>query len=395
MAGIAAAAQNAHNVFGMRHLQPVHHMEHPKARKDAFDRLYGERGKLEEKIARREMLSPIESLHRMLEGNRSHVRRVERFFSVDGGRMPGEIKCMLLMCADARLGGMLGFDDFAKEGIAPIYVAGNVAEVFKGGEMKSLLGKLAKESSIIIMGHSKCGAVHCAKEAEKFSHEKHGNMRQLLACVHHEDEGENVLAQAAKLRKSDEYRQASGGKSIRIACAFADIAGEKPSVGIIGKSGIGQLAIAQRISRQFEDANRGQDLSQKQYAHAIVISDPKYRFDGREMASCGANEVFCISAASADGKAIASAEMALGGLLDAHAIASAEYSITHNNTRHIAIVHGQYEKIEAQMIADSQIIREAVVRGEVEITAMQYDPKSGVLTPLRHLVNQDVQGTSV
>ena len=73
-------------------------------------------------------------------------------------------------------------------------------------------------------------------------------------------------------------------------------------------------------------------------------------------------------------------------------IASAEYSITHNSTRHIVVVHEEFEKIEAQIIRDSELIRDAVISGTVEITAMGYNTKTGLLSPLRHLVNQDAAG---
>ncbi|MBS3069215.1 hypothetical protein J4441_02515 [Candidatus Micrarchaeota archaeon] len=393
MASVNAGAQHAHNVFGIRHLEPIHHPDHPQHRKNNFDRLYGQadREHMHAKMSRREMLSPIESLHRILEGNRVHSRRVEKFLLE--GKMPAEIKCLLLICADARMGGMFRFDDFAKEGIVPVYVAGNVAEVFKNDRMKELLGKLAEKSSIIIMGHSKCGAVHCANEKENFSSDKHRNIHGLLECVHHEEEG-NVREQARKLNASKELANARKGKEISVACAFADIVGKTPSIEIRGRAWEAEKSFISRLSAQFEEANRGQVLSESQYAHAVVISDPSCGFDAREIANCGANEIFCISAASSadNAKAVASAEMALAGMLDVHMIASAEYSITHNSTRHIVVVHEEFEKIEAQIIRDSEIIRDAVISGTVEITAMGYNTKTGLLSPLRHLVNQDAAG---
>jgi len=390
------ASPNVHPPAGMRHLVPVHHEKHPQQRQAAFERLYEHEAKdaLAAKIAEKRMLSPIESLHRILEGNREHSRRVGVFHAT-GNRMPQRINCLLLICADARLGGMFRFEDFAREGIVPVYVAGNVSDVFKNREMGKLLGRLADNASVVIMGHSKCGAVHCAQEIGKFGAEKHRNIKQLLACVHQSDEGANLAEQAKKLAASGEFASAKK-KGIGVGCAFARIEGEKPSVAAVGRVSRKEREAIGRISAQFEEANRKQDLSQKQYAHAIVISDPNYGFDAREIASCAANEIFCISAASIEGKhATASAEMALVGLLDEHAIASAEYSITHNETRHIVIMHPQHAQIEAQMIMESDIIRDAVLAGEVEITTMTYNPKSGSLTPIRHLVNQDASSVAV
>lgn len=387
--------QNAHPPAGMRHLQQIHHPQHPLHRQRAFEKLYGhgEREGVASKIARREMLSPLESLHRILEGNREHQRRAERFSLV--GSMPSRIRCLLLVCADARLGGMFRFEDFSRDGIVPVYVAGNVADVFKSSEMAKLLGRMEEGASVIIVGHSKCGAVQCAREIEQFSSHRHRNIRELLACVRREDEKENLAEQAKKLAASAEFCAAKG-RGVHISCAFARIEGETPSVETVGRASAKDIVLIMRLSKQFEEANRGQDLSAKQYAHAIVVSDPNYCFDAREIAGCAANEIFCISAASReDAGAIGSAEMALSGLLDEHAIASAEYSITHNKTRHIVIVHPQHEQIEAQMIAQSEIIRDAVLCGEVEITTMEYSPKTGRLTPIRHLVNQDAQSVAV
>lgn len=390
------ASPNSHPPPGMRHLVPVHHERHPQDRQRAFERLYEHDAKyaLAAKVAEKRMLAPIESLHRILEGNREHQRRVERFHAT-GNKMPQRINCLLLICADARLGGMFRFEDFAKEGIVPVYVAGNVSDVFKNREMAKLLGRLADNASVVIMGHSKCGAVHCAQEIGKFGAEKHRNIKQLLACVHHSDEGSNLGEQAKQFIASLEFRSVKK-KGIGIACAFAHMDCEKPSVAAVSRVSREERAFISKISTQFEEANRKQNLSEKQYAHAIVISDPNYGFDAREIASCAANEIFCISAASLEGKhATASAEMALVGLLDEHAIASAEYSVTHNQTRHIVIVHPQHAQIEAQMIRESDIIRDAVLSGEVEITTMTYNPKTGSLAPVRHLVNQDATSIAV
>ena len=382
---------------GIMRVGPLHEEEH-KERHAAF-RLYHEKeqhSRIFDRIRGRVMLNPIESAYALHVKNKKHASRLSNF----EGELPEKISTLMLICADARMGGMLDFDDFARRGILPVYVAGNVSEIFNTPGMKEIFSRMGRDSSIVIVGHAKCGAVHCAGERHKF--EKFRNISKLLNFVKHTSELDNLAAQARELGANENFRKAAAKKGVRITTAFVDIAHERPSIRIADESTAtakdGELI--SHLNAQFIASNEGQDLSERQYAHAIVISGHSLPFDPREIFDCKANEIFCVTAGDfgkkkpkgrLSGDALASVEAAALGLLDEKSIASVEYSITANSSRHILLLHTNTEVLKAweeELLKKSEIVTRAVIDGTVEITTAVYVPTSGMVVPTGHLINE-------
>src|SRR4030095_656089 len=137
----------------------------------------------------------------------------------------------MLICADARMGGMFDFDDFAKRGIAVVYVAGNVSDILHAPGVKEVLKRMDKDSSIVIVGHAKCGAVHCASEKEHYSHLK--NIAILLHLVKPTGGRDNVMAQKETLSGNESFQKLAAKKNIRLITAFVDISHDVPHIGLV------------------------------------------------------------------------------------------------------------------------------------------------------------------
>jgi hypothetical protein len=85
--------------------------------------------------------------------------------------------------------------------------------------------------------------------------------------------------------------------------------------------------------------------------------------------------------------------MAALNLLDIESLASIEYSVTANSSAHIVLLHSDIATInawETELMKKSDIICNAVVEGRLEITATVYDSQTGMATPVRHLVNEEM-----
>lgn len=351
-----------------------------------------------------------------MKGNREHRKQLAAFGHT---HLPKKISTLVLACSDARLGGMLDFDDFAKEGVAVVYVAGNVADVLKAKGMKEMLSHLDKDARVLVLGHSKCGAVKCAHEASSASAMKKifkkanivgrrvtRNLDALVGSVHPEGENANLARQVEVLRTDPAFTSIFSKKNIRVISAIADFTRTEPKVEIIDGSSANEkdAAFVFRLQEKYRRTNSEVDFSGGQYAHAIVISGPSI-FDPRAIFGVKkANEVFCVSSGDfGRGKgrhgeitedSIASAEMAELGLLDVHAtmIGSIEYSVQHLQARNIVLMDTSsraVEELEAQLLANSPILTSALSKNQIELTLMVYNPQTGAAEPYRHLVNQD------
>jgi len=328
------------------------------------------------------MLSWEESLDTLRKQNGLHVQRMKE----NPLSKSDKIKYLMIICSDARMGGLFDYNDFRARGIHPVYVAGNISEVLASKKMWDVFSKLAPESAVVIVGHSHCGAVHCAKQSQAYS--GHKNISKLIEHVNPESETENVKQQMEVISKNPGFISESKKKSIRILGAFANFDSHPPSFSLMSNQNIMRLdkALEKKLDFNFRQSNQGQDLSQKQYAHAVVINGSSVPSDSREIFSCCANEIFCVSASDFSNskklgaKSIASAEMALLDLLDEHAIASAEYSVNNNSTRHIALLHTDLSVInkwKSELMEKSEIIFQAVERGGLHISSMIYNDLTG------------------
>lgn len=383
---------------GMRHVAALHHDEH-KPRHALFRSYHvpDQHDRIMRKIQRREMLDPIESAYILQDGNKKHAARLAGF----QGEIPEKINTLMLICADARMGGMFDFDDFARRGIAVVYVAGNVSDVLSTPGIKEVFKRMDKDSSVVIMGHAKCGAVHCAAERESYAQFR--NIAALLQLVKPTGELDNLRAQQEALASNENFQKLAARKNIRVITAYVDIAHESPTIQLADdKMALDtDRGLIARLNQHFNESNAGQNLSTKQFAHAIVISGPSLPFDAREIFSARANEIFCVSAGDFGGKKhkgrlaeeeIASVELASLGLLDEQSVASVEYSVTKNSSQHILMLHTDLEVIdawEADLLKKSDIIRDAIIEGKLEITTAVYDSSTGRITMVRHLVNEN------
>ncbi len=383
---------------GMRHVAALHLEDH-RPRHDLFQSYHApdQSKRIVQKIRNRDMLDPIESAYILQEGNRKHVVRLSEF----QGEHPEKIKTLMLVCADARMGGMFEFDDFARKGVEVVYVAGNISDILDKPGVKEVFKRMEKHSSVVIMGHAKCGAVHCAQHMDLYSHLK--NIAILLGFVKPTGELDNARAQQEALLANEGFKKLAARKNIHVVTAFADIAHETPEIHLADpKEALKhEEELIQRLNKRFKASNAGQDLSKHQFAHAIVISGPALPFDAREIFSAGANEIFCVSAGDFGGKKhkgsmtqdeVASVEMATLGLLDEHSVASVEYSVEKNKSSHILLLHTDLAVIdawEADLLKKSEIITDAVIKGNLEITTAVYDSSTGRITMVRHLVNED------
>ncbi len=348
---------------------------------------------LEKARSKKEMLTPIESAILLKHGNRSHAERMSQF----GGKPPAEIKSLLLVCSDARLGGMLEFDDFARHGVFTVYIAGNGAAILESPAMQHMLSRMGNDSSIIVMGHAKCGAVKCAGSDETTGSD---NISNLISSIHPSGGRINAAEQAYELSTSRLFKSLSSEKKVRVLSAFVDIEHPSHTISIAGDATDGDKQLIARLNKHFSRNNSQQDLSKKQYAHAVAITDPMLGFDAREIFGCKANEIFTVSAGKASKAGsngageltTGSAEMAILGLLEESAVGSVEYSVTHNSSQHIMLLHTDLATVEgweAELLAKSKIIRDALLRGDIEITSAVYDPATGHVDFKRHLVNEN------
>ena len=381
--------------FNVMHTLPLHDEAHPKNK--IFHELHSpdQMGRIFKKIEDKQMLTPIEAAAILLNNNKEHVKRVSGFKD----KFPKKIKSVMIICADSRMGGMFQFDDFAKEGILPLYVAGNASSILSTPGIKEVFSRMEKGASVIIVGHSQCGAVCCAQHKEIYSNEN--NIRKLLKKIAPEEK-ENLSMQADELRNNAYFRKFAAAKGLHVTTAFVNINTPVPSIQIVDAKSATQkdADLVSRIDAHFKESNKGQSLSGHQYAHTIVISGNSMRFDARETFDCGANEIFSVSAGDFGGNknkgklddALGSTEMAMLGLLDKKAIASIEYSIQKNSTHHILLLHTDSRVAslwEAELLQKSSTIANAVVAGNVEITTATYDPFTGRVVLVHHLVNED------
>lgn len=377
----------------MQHRVPRQHKDHPENKH--FELLQESSGqkRMRGKMERKEMLTPAESMAMLVSGTPGHRMKLLNF----QGTLQGDVNKLVILCADARLD-LLDFDDFAKKGVLPIFVAGNISKVLNTPGMKEIFGRMAEGSSIIIVGHSRCGVVHGARHKENYRSLEHvsGLLNEVEPDAH-----ENIASQARKLAANPDFKKAAAEKGISIVTAHADISHGEPTIRCSGPASDEDKKLISGMEKHLRASSAGQDLSQPQYAHAVVITGQSLHFDPRQIFGCGPNEIFCVSAGDFGKKTkkgemgaepLATAEMAATGLLDASAIGSAEYSVTANLTRHIVLLHTDLEVANAwemELITKSPTIAKAVLDGALEISTAVYDSQTGMVTFMRHLENVD------
>jgi len=143
------------------------------------------------------------------------------------------------------------------------------------------------------------------------------------------------------------------------------------------------------MEMNFRLKNLGKNLEENQYAPVAIVCGSDLKVSGREIFDMGeANRAFCITASGSksifgvhiDSEALASTEMAMLHLLDADTLASVQYSIINNSTRHIALVHTDERVLDvwkSEMMEKSPIIRKAVEEGTVVINRFLYHEETG------------------
>lgn len=401
MATHTGTGTRPHPPAGTLHTSPIHDKSHHRNWLFEKYRKHEPLPFVQRKQQAKLSLTPMQSAWVLTEKNKGHANRVAHASS----QRKEEISTLLVMCSDARMGGMLGFDDFSKKGVATVYVAGNVSDILHSPAIKEVLSRMAKDSSIIIMGHACCGAVAAASHKKSLSQDigKNRNLLGLVEHVHSKDELSNLVWQQEKLSGSKEFLKLQKEKGVRLLTAFADIEkkGEQ-QVGLIDGSQASKedISLIESMNANFREKNAQHDLSQKQFVYATVISSPSLQFDAREIFDCKANEIFVVSAGDYGAKAqrgevppeaVASAEMAQLGMLDQKSIGSIEYSVEHVKSRHIVLLHTNAEvanQWEADLLQKSRILTDALVRGEIEISVAIYDSATGKVNFLHHLVSE-------
>ena len=130
------------------------------------------------------MLSPVEALERLREGNRRFVEggrathlslHPEGRAELVGGQAPFAI---ILGCSDSRVPAELVFDQGAGD-LFVVRVAGNVVAPTQLGSIEFAAEKLGVRL-VVVMGHSGCGAVSAALEARGGNAEGSPAMKAIL-----------------------------------------------------------------------------------------------------------------------------------------------------------------------------------------------------------------------
>ncbi|VVB57591.1 Carbonic anhydrase [uncultured archaeon] len=338
---------------------------------------------IEEKVKNKIMPSPQESREDLQWRNGTHREQVAALGPVEGQ----EITELVITCADARLGGMVKYQDF-KDGTRILYVAGNVAEVLQRPEMKAMLEKLAAGARITVVGHTLCGAVTCACHAEKYA-----GMDQIPELISKVglDPRDNVKMQMEKIMEMPGFRERVRDGSLRVVGLLMRLEDQKMEI-IHGRGRTSRkdLDWAGHLESNFRGKNAGKDLAEHQYAPVAIVRGSSLKVSGREIFDlCEANRAFCVTASSAHAKgkkaeldknSLASVEMAMTDLLDDHALASVQYAITNNSTRHVVLIDtdaGVMDAWKKEMMERSPIIRRAVEEGLVVIDRFLYHESTG------------------
>lgn len=115
------------------------------------------------------MISAIESLERLREGNRRFMSRAERRIGLEGQERRNELLegqepfAAILGCSDSRVPAEVVFDQ-GLGGLFVIRVAGNVATPSQVESVEFAVSRLGTRL-VVVLGHSMCGAVQATLEA--------------------------------------------------------------------------------------------------------------------------------------------------------------------------------------------------------------------------------------
>ena len=187
--------------------------------------------------------SPEESLQRLKEGNKSYLNGIERFPRIDPIRrlktaVEGQSPiATVLGCSDARVPVEVAFAK-AFGDLFIVRVAGNVCQMAELASVEYGVNYL-KTPLVVVLGHTKCGAVHAAAQGAQLSGSLPKLMDEIRPAIeatrrkHPELKGE-ALAEAAieenvwksiedLLGGSDPIRKAVHEKRVLIVGGVRDI----------------------------------------------------------------------------------------------------------------------------------------------------------------------------
>src|SRR5687767_14796338 len=115
-----------------------------------------------------ETLAPAEALQRLIEGNRRFVANVRGMAAISSGMRRAELAtaqnpmAVVLGCSDSRVPAEIVFD----QGLGDLFVirvAGNIVAPSQLGSVEFASGRFGT-SLVVVLGHSRCGAVDAALE---------------------------------------------------------------------------------------------------------------------------------------------------------------------------------------------------------------------------------------
>jgi len=328
------------------------------------------------KIRTKETLSTPESLLCLLAGN--------RIFSEEKG----------------------GLESNGRGKILPIDVAGNIITpddpVFKDLLVSAAKGmKESRTGMLLNVGHVHCGAVNAAIDFENGDYDPETkNIRFVVDHVQGKNEIDNSLKQASA---AGELIVETTGITFGMTALYFDW--EKRELINIGESTDHRIdnteivddiqASARKIASIgfFGGAMEAEQMA-PQYAHAIVVSDPKTIMgktpieaiavrcadargtflapgdsfsDPRTLFSAGPQEIFLVSSNE--------------GLVPQAGIGSIEYALLHvKGTKHIVIIDTD-EKVAVDtrdfLVDSSETVWRKLTKGDLDVTLLQYDPKTG------------------
>ncbi len=336
---------------------------------------------LQSKITSQVALTLKESKEQLTEGNMEFRIETERYqHHHEPVKAVQEYDAVVLICSDARDDPSL-FRDFVDNDILFIQVAGNLydpKDAVAKTQLDTALRKLKQGGELIVVGHSKCGAVDANAHAGHYVGKVSGHVDMLVEAVDRrhttpqakDDYQANAINQAMRLA---EHPIVFKKRLQVVPCLFDFTNGEDKLLTYLKDGTEPPLVTSLRASgiSRLKYANDNHYALASQYSHAIVVSDPfdLGRFsNSRMLFNARLNELFAVSA--------------FGKGLSTEAIASIEYALLKVNgvkdAPHIVITHSNpetAEELKQKMLKASKIIRDKTKNGAM-ITIMQYDPQT-------------------
>ncbi|MEK6982666.1 MAG: carbonic anhydrase [Candidatus Micrarchaeota archaeon] len=283
-------------------------------------------------------------------------------------KTPKEYDAVVLMCSDSRCEAT-SLRHYEGKHIATVQIAGNAVT----DEVRAVIDKLKENGEIFVIGHIGCGA--CLVKKDEHKHRgKSQSIDRLLDRIHIKGSGHpNIFI------NNTEYQ--------REVLANLDIVRErkiKVYAGVIGFNTT-DLGLTYSKTRELSDfvsettsevriaimhAKIAGKTFAEQYAHAIILSDPKDLgnvTNGRTFFGADLNELFAVSLKNAE--------------LSEEALGSIEYALASVNcvksTGHIVIVHSDPEVLNflKQVLCQNPAIKKATKNGAT-VSLMQLDKEN-------------------